>query len=160
MLTWSRSSYLVLFTIAVLAAGCSATGPLYRPIEIVPPQEALVYVYRMPSVAFSGQSVSIRLDGETVAKLLNDGYTALSISPGEHTLTLYVGFFLQRIHLKVRIEAGQTYFFAMRARTIIVANEWWFGQVNKQQAETEISDRHYQAPLKYAVPEPQGSGRT
>ena len=155
MFTWLRSIRCVLFVIAVLATGCTAAGPLYRPIEIIPPGQALVYVYRQPSFAFSAQSVNIRVDGETVAKLLNGGYTAMGLSPGDHTLTLYVGMFLSRLHQKVHMEAGQTYFFAMRARSFGLGVEWAFTPVGSKLAEQQIAELHYQAPIKYGIPESQ-----
>ena len=150
-----RPFQLTLLAFSALASGCiaSAKGPLYRPVQGIPPDQAIVYVYRVPSFAFSGQSARIRLDGEKVAEISHKGYSVMSLPPGEHTLTLDVGLILQRIDLKVDFKPGQTYYFAMQAWVDALVINWRFFPVEKWSAGMDLHYLHYQPPLKYAVPD-------
>ncbi len=89
-----------------------ATGPAFT-FETIPPDKALVYIYRQPSFSTSGAVYRVRSDTDTVALVSNGGYYPYLATPGPLTLYASARLFVlendQRlIHLPV--EAGKAYY--------------------------------------------------
>lgn len=75
---------------ALSLIGCAmAFGPKFKP-EASSRGEAMVYIYRMPSLSGSmlGATPAVFLDGAHVGTLKNGGYIPLEVSPGKHKITL------------------------------------------------------------------------
>lgn len=71
--------------VAVTAmVGCSASGPMFEPVALQA-TEAAIYVYR-PGHNYMGSGVvlGIKIDGQTVGDLKNNGYVCRVVAPGRH----------------------------------------------------------------------------
>ncbi|WP_175483513.1 DUF2846 domain-containing protein [Amphritea atlantica] len=78
---------LIVLIITVLGLyGCSATGPVFKPVETTSHDRATVYIYR-PYVFFNaGGWPEIYVDEKKLFALKNQGYGVVHLRPGEHQI--------------------------------------------------------------------------
>jgi hypothetical protein len=80
-------SAVLLFTNG-MSTGCSkATGPYFRPVDVVDESKAIIYVYRPEQSVGAPLSYSIFANGYFVTKLDNGGYYPFIVVPGRVTLS-------------------------------------------------------------------------
>lgn len=74
-------------TMSFLIVACTLTGAKYAPLQVTKPGEGNLYVYRPSNTKLGLMSAWISIDGKKIASLENGGYVALSLKPGDHTIT-------------------------------------------------------------------------
>jgi hypothetical protein len=68
------------------AAGCGASGPLFKPALNGVNQETIVYLYRPYIFKGGGATPNIYVDNKRVVLLKNNGYTQIQLNPGPHSI--------------------------------------------------------------------------
>jgi hypothetical protein len=68
-----KSVKFLLLLAAALTLGC-ASGPPFEPVTAVPPEKALIYVYRPPVFHGAAFSPGITINGKSVVALTSGGY--------------------------------------------------------------------------------------
>jgi hypothetical protein len=77
-------------TVAVLLAGCGASGQPFATAFIAPPKSgAVLYIYRpKTTIGIGNPDVSfVHLDGRALRRLRIGGYLALPLKPGPHEIS-------------------------------------------------------------------------
>lgn len=104
-MTTCRRLILVPFMLLALA-GCAAKGPAFRPAQEVPPNKALVYIYRLGGMG-SGVTYTVKTGDEEIVSLSSGGYYPYLADPGERE-------FWARTEAKAtateQLRAGETYY--------------------------------------------------
>jgi hypothetical protein len=67
---------------ALLASGCATIGPVYRPVEPVPPGMGVVYVYRPGHLFGSGLKGTLSVNDSVVTILRNGSYYPCVVDTG------------------------------------------------------------------------------
>ncbi|MGY2294283.1 DUF2846 domain-containing protein [Pseudomonas yamanorum] len=80
---WKISAFLWLG----LLSSCTMTGSKFTPLENLDSQKGVLYVYRPSNYDMGLMTALISLDGKQIASLENGGYVAVTVTPGEHTIT-------------------------------------------------------------------------
>lgn len=75
-------SALVLCLTSLLIAGCSASGPAFKPIDPIPAGKGVVYIYREPGVVGSGVYGTVSANKRPITKIKNGGYFPYVSNPG------------------------------------------------------------------------------
>lgn len=96
----------ILCTLALLA-GCATTGPQFEPASGVPPDRALVYVYREAGFVGGGLSYMVRANDAEVSTLPAGGYFVYHAAPGEIEFSAKTE---ARTSVTIDAEAGGTYY--------------------------------------------------
>jgi len=105
----------ILFLLAVLAVSGCASGPAFKKVDQIPPNKALIYVYRPAShgAAIVPGLVFNKLNSVPLAAY---GYYPHFADPGPVTIAVVA---TGRSHIVLDAKAGQTYY--VRAGTIFMA---------------------------------------
>lgn len=116
----TRDRKILLVSILMLVAGCSAGGKPFGGLEKPDNTNAQVYLYRPFALAQSGIFPDIELDSKLIGSLKNGGYLSYKIAPGEHKLAV-TGNYLQWNYsarvFDLTFEAGKTYFYRLQPFT-------------------------------------------
>ncbi len=85
---WVRCLFLSVFLPVAIAVGvgCAASGPRFRPIEIDPDYEAVVYVYRNSRFLGCAADWTLWINSHRVARVTNGTYYAHVTPGGEVTI--------------------------------------------------------------------------
>jgi hypothetical protein len=69
--------------------GCTTVGPSFTsvPVEQIPQGKGIVYVYRPKTIAMAGVTAEIFVDDRPIVPIRNNGYVAIPLSAGVHTIT-------------------------------------------------------------------------
>jgi hypothetical protein len=134
--------------------GC-ASGPAYSPQSGMKEDEAVVYVFRPKSWTLSALSAIINIDEKQVVLLENNGYAAISIPAGAHTISekwkaglignsqLENGIVAKDFYLRsgeeVFIRLGVQSESKVQYRTINSHFAWQLKQVSKSDAQEELT---------------------
>ena len=75
--------------LALFAAGCAASGPAFEPLARRPAGEGILYVYRpIGSTIGRGETPYVEVDRNSHGMLKAGGYISITLSPGEHDVTV------------------------------------------------------------------------
>lgn len=104
-----KKSFLLLGAMLMVLAvtGCATTGAAYAPVQDVPAEQAIIYVYRIPAFTGSAISYDVKLNGEFMGKLKNGAYFYAVVDPGSHVLSAKTE--VERT-VDINVEAGETYY--------------------------------------------------
>ncbi len=68
---------------SVLLAGCAAPGPLFKPVDLVPPtNKGVVYIYRQPGIVGSAVYGTVTANNKPITKIMQGGYFPYISDPG------------------------------------------------------------------------------
>jgi len=67
---------------ATLVAGCSASGPTFKPIDPIPAGKGVVYIYREPGIVGSGVYGTVTANKTPLTKIKTGGYFPYISNPG------------------------------------------------------------------------------
>jgi hypothetical protein len=109
-----RRSLIVL--VAILLAGCAASGLLYQPANSPPKDFALVYIYRPDALAYGARAAHIFVDERHVLNVNSNGYSYFYIKSGSYRLrqkwpSLIGGYDDGELNIPLSVQAGETYFY-------------------------------------------------
>lgn len=68
-------------------SGCSATGPIYKPVEATDGNQSVIYVYRTDSHTMVARKAYFEIDGSPSGTLSNNGYMYIVAPPGRHKIS-------------------------------------------------------------------------
>lgn len=102
--------YVSSILIFILISGCSATGPVYKSIDVPQDGKSILHIYRPKAFQNSLISPGIVLDGNEVLLLKNGGYTYIPVAEGVHLLNVklsddYSGSSELKIHTKSKTKS-------------------------------------------------------
>lgn len=132
----------------VLASCATTSSQIAFHEEVTKDQnDAIVYVYRVPSFVGSAVALVVKLDGGKVAALKQNAYAVFHITPGEHEITVGDSFSLawtinQAVTKKARTFTAvpnQVYFLRSQAGVTFL--------VTREEAMKEIVDMKYDMGL-------------
>lgn len=114
-----RMLWLVL--VAVMLAGCAASGPRYADAganqQAVPPASARITVFRTKdSMMYSARSAIVAVDGVKAGTCDYGGFSMLDVTPGKHVIAVDMRLTLGTCELPVEVAGGTSYFFEVRPR--------------------------------------------
>lgn len=69
---------------AGLLVGCGADGPLYKPVDLAPDGDAVLYLYRPWAFAGGAATTHLRFDDKKDYAIANGEYIAVRLAPGPH----------------------------------------------------------------------------
>ena len=72
----------VALTLALLAAGCSASGAAFTRVSPIPEGKGVVYIYRQPSFVGGGVYGTVKANDVPVTQIKNGGYYPYVANPG------------------------------------------------------------------------------
>jgi hypothetical protein len=127
-------------------AGC-ASGPRYADVPApVAADRAIVVVYRAFSMQGAAWTHGVFVDGRHVADLKNDGFTRISVAPGEHQISTGTKSKPIRIADKIDMIAGQTYFFGEHPSMMAYVPQS-LERVDQAKAQKWLKGMNFQPPL-------------
>ncbi len=107
----------LMISMAVLAAGCAASGSQFvKPLDAAA-DKARVYVFRPSQLYRSGTYPTVSLNLAVVGELKDGGFISFESPPGEQELKLAGSLFqwgLPDRTEKLKFDAGKTYYFRLR----------------------------------------------
>lgn len=77
---------------SVFLAGCSVSGPAFKPVESLPADKGVVYIYRQPKGFGGGVFGTVKANQAPLTKIKNGGYYPYIAEPGP-------------VHFEVKTEA-------------------------------------------------------
>ncbi|MBK8815599.1 MAG: DUF2846 domain-containing protein [Methylococcaceae bacterium] len=78
----SKFGISILLVIPLAIIGCSASGPAFKPVNPIPYDKGVVYIYREPSFAGSGVYGTVTANKMPITKIKNGGYFPFIANPG------------------------------------------------------------------------------
>lgn len=136
---------------ALLLVACAATGVAYNPAPSPSETDALIYIYRPDSAAFSARDAYFYIDDVNVVDLSRKGYTWFHVPAGEYTLKqkwpFDVTLGMQTLKAKVRWLPGRTYYYRLQLTRKPMTVEWQFAEVAPSQAARELAECRLQPPF-------------
>ena len=132
-----RTSLAVLFIVVTCAVlmGCSASGPMFVPLENTPSDQGIIYVYRPSSFVGAAIRPKVEIDGQFICKLPNGGYCAYSCDPGEVVVSAKTE---TRRTLTITVKPGEAYYVRMQITMGVVMGRAKLVEVSKPQAVHDI----------------------
>lgn len=143
---------------ASLVAGCAASGPVFTEAPSSP-EKALIYIYRQPGFALSGQTAGFTLDGKPITELDAGGYSFFHVAPGHYELRqfwpgavplLFDSALEEDVKLPLDVTAGQTRYFRMHVTSSggtpynTIQIRWHFAEVPDSIGRQEIVQEKFQ----------------
>jgi hypothetical protein len=133
---------LLALTVSVSLVGC--TAPRFTPVTNVPPDKALVYIYRKAHISGSAGNHRIAVNGQRVTSLYNGSYYPYLASLGTNTFgsALFSPSWVLNLAIKdddlfkLNAETGKTYYLQFK-----IATTWGpkIVQMDKQIGAKEIT---------------------
>jgi hypothetical protein len=149
--------------VVLLLSACSATGPKFSLAAQPAKTEALVYLYRPDAPYYGGIQSHFYVDGNKVASLNKEGYSALYLSPGVHMFKQHwtgMDNAKDTVQFQLELEPGETRYYrltialksfgiapAYRGLFISANHAWAIANVEELEALNEIRLTHYQPPF-------------
>ncbi len=141
--------------VCLMAAACSATGPLFVPAAPVD-GKAIVYVYRMnKDDGLAARDAYFYVDDRHAFDLRPNGYSYIALAPGEHNLRLEWAWdvLAPPFTIPLTVRAGETHYYRL---VVLAVNDdenttSWRWSVRDDAPDAgmrEISTKHFQAPDK------------
>jgi hypothetical protein len=127
--------------IALTLGACAATGPVFSPVQGVPEDHGVVYVYRLDHFANKVIRPGITVDGQEYPALPAGGYIPFLLKEGEHAFDLVLKDYEGTATVKTTVTKGSESF--LRLET--------FNQGDSQTLTRVF--RLVPVPAAYAVPE-------
>jgi hypothetical protein len=120
----ARLNLLLVLATGLFLAGC--TAPRFTPIASVPPDKALVYIYRKAHIAGSLSNHRIAVNGQRVTSLYNSSYYPYLASPDTNRFgfALFSPSWALNLAMKdddlfrLKTEAGETYYLQLKTATM------------------------------------------
>jgi hypothetical protein len=81
----------LLLTVALILTSCATTSSqiaFHEEVTTKNQNDAIVYLYRLPSFVGGAVSLPVKLDEKKVANLKQNAYVVFRVTPGEHIITV------------------------------------------------------------------------
>jgi hypothetical protein len=145
-----RLTHMLFVAVAFVAAGCSATGPVFRSAPTPSSTQSLLHVYRPNAWALSGRTARIEVNGVHLVDLNNKGYVSVYLTPGRHRITQSWTYWpgddkamQETIGIVLDAKPGEEHVVEMASRTESTHNqilfEWILREVPMQSAQSALA---------------------
>ncbi|HEY9595288.1 MAG TPA: hypothetical protein VHE79_12485 [Spirochaetia bacterium] len=105
-MTGGKMKFVVLFCCLLFVFGCASTGPAFAPAD-VPPDKALIYLYRPGAFSLAARTIFLALPGSDKSyALVNAGYYPLFVDPGTVTIA-GVGTDAVPVSFEISVKGGE-----------------------------------------------------
>lgn len=103
-----------IIVIALTLAGCSATGPIYKPAENIPEGEAVIYISREAGFGLGGRSAYFYVNEVNVFDLDQRGYSWVSLPSGHYKLrqSWPVDVMARSVSFEIDVKPGEVRYFS------------------------------------------------
>jgi len=149
-----KSIGLVLVGLSPLVfAGCSASGRAFEPVA-VKSDESVVYVFR-PTHSYAGSFVSlpVKVDGDNIGGLRNNGYVYRRLTPGPHIVSSSTEV---KAEVPFSAEGGKAYFIKAEVEMGYFVGRPNLTMVPEEQGKLAILGTKYGGRTDASKPAPQG----
>lgn len=141
-----------LFILALAClTGCAATGPAFKPVENVDPNNALLYIYRSNTFGLGGRAAYFYVDDVNVFDLNIEGYSWVSLPPGSYKLKQKWGIdiIVKPIEMDLKVNPGETQYmsfetYGCNAGSGKICIEWVLRRVPPETGQRDIADKRFQ----------------
>lgn len=129
-----------------LLLSCAATGPLFTEAPAPSGKEGLIYIYRIPSGAFSGRDSYFYINDINVADLSANGYTYFYLPPGNYEIKQQWPIDMPRKPLvtNLSLKAGETVYYTFGTSAEGNLFKWYFGRIDEVRGRQAINSHRYQ----------------
>lgn len=150
-----RKLLLLIIILSVVSgvSGCSATGPIFKPIDAISSNVATVYIYRPWQFFNGGGWPELFIDGKKEFALKNGGYGVVYLEPGSHEVKaegsmLFTNWYPRPISFTYDYQANQEYYIRVTPKlgnmmavgnSVVVSGSAQVSIVEKKDALTEIT---------------------
>ncbi len=140
------SKHLLLIVVISLLISCAATGPLFTDAPAPSSSEGLIYIYRIPSSAFSGRDSYFYVNDINVADLSINGYTYFYLPPGNYEIKQKWPIDMPggSLNSNLSLSAGETVYFMFGTASNWPRIKWFFGRVDESTGREQIRGIRYQ----------------
>lgn len=83
MATMQRQYHIIYTAIMLtLLTGCGASGPAFKPVQPIPTDKGVVYIYREPGIGGSAVYGTVTANAKPITKIQSGGYFPYISKPG------------------------------------------------------------------------------
>lgn len=134
---------LTVLAVAILLDGCSASGPIFKPIEPIPAEKGVVYIYRESSFVGGGVFGTVKANSAPVTSIKNGGYFPYIASPGKVHFEVSTE---ATNEADVTVEAGKEKYLKTTVGMGLFIGHLKFSEVSPEIGKQEISECHLLDP--------------
>lgn len=131
----------ILFTLALImgftVTGCTAPGAKFTALQNVGKSNSEVIVYRKKALFAIAQSMPVLIDGNKSGELYNASFLQLTVTPGDHSITVTTGMFGKPAEAAVKLAAGERKFMQFEFPTGVMANPYFIGITLTERSEAD-----------------------
>lgn len=120
-----------------LCLGCATSGPAFQPVSEIPPDKALVYIYRPSGFIGGGVRYHVSAGVERIVYLKPGGYFPYLAEPGE---TEFWGMTEARETITNDLEPGRTYYLKGSVGIGIAIGRPRFEFVDEERGAREVAE--------------------
>lgn len=145
----------------LLLSACSATGPKFSVAAQPTKNEALIYLYRPDALFYGGIQSHFYVDGNKVASLNKEGYSAFYLPPDAYMFKQHwtgMDNANDTVHFPVELKPGETRYYRLTialesfgiepgGQFISASHKWIITNVPEPEALNEIGLTMYQPPF-------------
>ncbi len=141
----SKFGILILLVIPLVIIGCSASGSAFKPVNPIPADKGVVYIYREPSFAGSGVFGTVTANKTPITKIKNGGYFPFVASPGNVHFEVSTE---TTNEADVMVEAGKEKYLKTTIGMGFLVGHLSFSEVSPEIGKREISECQLLEPVE------------
>lgn len=141
----SSASIFRLILIYALIVGCSASGPVFKPIEPLPDGKGVVYIYRESSFVGAGVYGTVTADKTPITKIYNGGYFPYISTPGAVHFEVSTE---ATNEADVTVDAGKEKYLKTTVGMGLLVGHLKFSEVSPEIGRKEISECNLLEPIE------------
>jgi hypothetical protein len=123
--------------IAVLLSGCSASGPAFKPVNPIPADKGVVYIYREPAIVGGAVYGTVTANNSPITKIKNGGYFPYIANPGPVHFEVSTE---ATNEANVTVEAGREKYLKTTLGMGLLVGHLKFSEVSPDIGKREISE--------------------
>ena len=131
--------------VAALLAGCSASGPAFKPVDPIPAGRGVVYVYRQPGFVGSAVYGTVTANKTPITKIENGGYFPYVSDPGPVHFEVTTE---ATNEADVTVEAGKEKYLKTTIGMGFLVGHLKFSEVSAEIGRSEIGECKLLPPVK------------
>jgi len=142
----AKKHLVAILSFAVIATGCSATGPIFEDAKAPSAGCGLVYIYRPDSFIFSARDAYFYVNDANVADVSNDGYSFFYLPAGAYQFKQKwpIDLSTKTIESTLKLGTGETHYIRLNTSTGQGQFIWVLSHLDTSTARPEIAKLHYQ----------------
>ena len=141
----SNSLVVWIFLVSTVIAGCSASGPAFKPVDPIPTDKGVVYIYREPGFVGSGVYGTVTANSTPITKIKTGGYFPYISSPGSVHFEVSTE---ATNEADVIVESGKEKYLKTTIGTGFFVGHLKFSEVSPEIGKKEISECKLLEPIQ------------